>query len=68
MEDCCEAQIFGKGYHTLNCKKGIEELQKKREEEEDNEPCSYCGYCPCKCVEINNQVDEFRDGSAYYIN
>lgn len=23
-------------------------------------PCTYCGKVPCKCVEINNLVDEAR--------
>lgn len=62
---CCDAQMFGPRYHTMNCTVGIDELNEKKEADK---LCTYCGKLPCKCLEINNQVDEFRDGSANFIN
>lgn len=33
---------------------------KERLPSKDEEPCSYCGKLPCRCVQNNNEVDEYR--------
>ena len=30
----------------------------EKNESDEEFPCEYCGSWPCRCVEINNDVDE----------
>lgn len=44
-----------------------DELEQREEENEMN-PCEYCGHYPCKCIQLNNEIDEFLDNSATFVN